>query len=139
MAMVCGGRNGTEGPAWNLALSIGFVLRRGMDLVHFFLWRSLSAGPEIAARNRTGANLHSSRPGPISNRELELLERHLSCCKQRKATVSNRELPTIRNSINIVNPSSSPMSEAPFQPNICDPSLRPITLTKEAPPSFLPG
>jgi hypothetical protein len=30
-----------------------------------------------------------------SNRELDLLERHLSHCKQRKATVSNRELSTV--------------------------------------------
>ncbi len=33
---------------------------------------------------------------PISNRELDLLEPHLSDCKQRKATVSNRELSTNR-------------------------------------------
>jgi hypothetical protein len=34
---------------------------------------------------------------PFSNRELDLLERHLSHCKQRNATVSNRELSTVRN------------------------------------------
>ncbi|MGD0404836.1 MAG: hypothetical protein ABSB66_16760 [Candidatus Acidiferrales bacterium] len=34
---------------------------------------------------------------PLSNRELNLLERHLSHCRQKKATVSNRELSTIRN------------------------------------------
>jgi hypothetical protein len=33
---------------------------------------------------------------PLSNRELDLLEPHLSHCKQRKATVSNRELSTNR-------------------------------------------
>jgi hypothetical protein len=37
---------------------------------------------------------------PISNRELDLLERHLSHCKQRKATVSNRELSTNHGSCN---------------------------------------
>ena len=34
---------------------------------------------------------------PLSNRELDLLEPHLSHCKQRKATVSNREPSTICN------------------------------------------
>src|SRR5271156_3320198 len=95
--MACGRRSGTEDSAWNLASPILPSLRRVMGLVHFFLWRSLSAGPEIAARNRTGANLRSSRPTPISNRELELLERRLSCCKERKATVSNREHSTVQN------------------------------------------
>jgi hypothetical protein len=60
---------------------------------------------------------------PLSNRELELLERHLSHCKQRKATVSNRELSTIHNAPKIVNsapfcnngsPSRAPISEANF-------------------------
>jgi hypothetical protein len=34
---------------------------------------------------------------PLSNRELGLLERALSHCKQRKATVSNRELSAVHN------------------------------------------
>lgn len=43
------------------------------------------------------ASFRLPHPSPISNRELDLLERHLSHCKQRKATVSNRELSTVRN------------------------------------------
>jgi hypothetical protein len=34
---------------------------------------------------------------PISNRELKLLERGLSHCKQRTATAPNRELSTVHN------------------------------------------
>jgi hypothetical protein len=48
--------------------------------------------------SRTSASSHFPNPIPISNRELSLLERELSCCKQRKATLPNRELWTIRNS-----------------------------------------
>jgi hypothetical protein len=43
------------------------------------------------------ASFRLPHPSPISNRELDLLERHLNHCKQRAATVSNRELWTIRN------------------------------------------
>ena len=48
--------------------------------------------------SRTSASPHFPNPIPVSNRELSLLERALSYCKQRKATLSNRELWTIRNS-----------------------------------------
>src|SRR5271156_1784713 len=47
----------------------------------------------------------------FSNRELDLLERGLSHCKQRKATVSNRELWTVENPAKIVNSGSFRMSE----------------------------
>ncbi len=42
--------------------------------------------------SRTSASSHSLHPIPVSNRELSLLERALSYCKQSKATLSNREL-----------------------------------------------
>jgi hypothetical protein len=48
--------------------------------------------------SRTSASSHFPNPIPFSNRELSLLERELSRCKQRKATPSNRELSTVRNS-----------------------------------------
>jgi hypothetical protein len=65
-----------------------------------------SAGPgngrdqgrdEGSERSRTSASSHLPNPVPVSNRELSLLDRELSYCKQRKATPSNRELSTIRN------------------------------------------
>ena len=49
------------------------------------------------SRRFTRTSFRLPHPGPISNRELDLLESDLSHCKQRAATVSNRELPTIRN------------------------------------------
>ena len=49
------------------------------------------------SRRFTRTSFRLPHPGPISNRELDLLERDLSHCKQRAAAVSNRELPTIRN------------------------------------------
>jgi hypothetical protein len=48
--------------------------------------------------SRTSAASHFPNPVPVSNRELSLLERGLSYCKQRKAALSNRKLWTIRNS-----------------------------------------
>ena len=53
---------------------------------------------EAREHSRTSASSRFPNPVPVSNRELSLLERALSCCKQRKATLSNRELWTIRNS-----------------------------------------
>jgi hypothetical protein len=44
--------------------------------------------------SRTSASSHFPNPIPFSNRELSLLERGLSYCKQRKAALSNRELST---------------------------------------------
>jgi hypothetical protein len=54
---------------------------------------------EGSERSRTSGSSRFPRPIPFSNRELSLLERELSRCKQRKATPSNRELSTIRNSV----------------------------------------
>jgi hypothetical protein len=80
-------------------------------------------GPQVAGR----------RPRTLfSNRELDLLERGVSLCKQRKATVSNRELWTVENPAKIVNSSSSPTSEALSLPVIPDTSFRQLT-------SFLTG
>jgi hypothetical protein len=53
---------------------------------------------EGSERSRTSASSHLPNPVPVSNRELSLLERGLSYCKQRQATLSNRELWTIPNS-----------------------------------------
>jgi hypothetical protein len=50
------------------------------------------------SRRFTRASLCVPLLGGISNRELDLLERALSHCKQMTATVSNRELSTVRNS-----------------------------------------
>ena len=80
-------------------------------------------GPQVAApRSRT----------LFSNRELDLLERAVSLCKQRKATVSNRELWTVEDSTKIVNSSSFPTSEALSLPVIPDTNFRQLT-------SFLTG
>lgn len=49
---------------------------------------------EGSEHSRTSASSRFPNPTPVSNRELSLLERALSCCKQRKATLSNRELST---------------------------------------------
>jgi hypothetical protein len=48
--------------------------------------------------SRTSASSRFPNPIPVSNRELSLLERELSYCKQRKANLSNRELSTILSS-----------------------------------------
>jgi hypothetical protein len=61
---------------------------------------------------------------PLSNRELDLLERRLSHCKQRSATVSNRELSTIRDSTGIAAASSSRVSESPSSAAVSDPNFR---------------
>ena len=68
----------------------------------------------------------------FSNRELDLLERGLSHCKQRKATVSNRELWTVENPAKIVNSSSFRMSEELSGPVISATNFR-------QPTSFLTG
>jgi hypothetical protein len=69
---------------------------------------------------------------PLSNRELDLLERRLSHCKQRKATVSNRELSTVCNAPKIVNLIPFSFSENPPRAPISDPNFRQLT-------TFLPG
>ena len=68
----------------------------------------------------------------FSNRELDLLERGLSHCKQRKATVSNRELWAVENPTKIVNSSSFRMSEALSSPVIPNRNFHQLT-------SFLTG
>jgi hypothetical protein len=75
-------------------------------------------GPRVAGR----------RPRTLfSNRELDLLERAVSHCKQRKATRSNRELWTVENSAKIVNSSSFRTSEALSLPVISDTNFRQLT------------
>jgi hypothetical protein len=69
---------------------------------------------------------------PLSNRELDLLERHLSRCKQRKATVSNRELSPVCNSTRIATANSSQVSESRSRAPISDANFRRQT-------AFLPG
>jgi hypothetical protein len=61
---------------------------------------------------------------PLSNRELDLLERHLSHCKQRKATISNRELSTVCDSTGIATANSSQVSESPSSAAVSDPNSR---------------
>ena len=80
-------------------------------------------GPRVAG--------HAPRT-PLSNRELDLLEPGLSDCKQRKATVSNRELWTVGNSMNIGILNPSQMSEELSRPVISDTNFRQLT-------SFLTG
>jgi hypothetical protein len=69
---------------------------------------------------------------PLSNRELDLLEQHLSHCKRRKATVSNRELSTIDNAPKVVNLVPLSISESPSRAPISDPNF-------SQPTTFLPG
>ena len=79
---------------------------------------ALPGAPRVSARGpRT----------PLSNRELDLLERGVSHCKQRKATVSNRELWTVENPAKIVNSSSLRMSEELSLPVISDTNFRQLT------------
>jgi hypothetical protein len=83
----------------------------------------LLRGPRVAG--------HAPRT-PLSNRELDLLERHLSHCKQRKATVSNRELSTVDNVPKIMNLVPFWISERPSRALISAPNFRRLT-------TFLPG
>ena len=85
---------------------------------------SLAAPPIRLVRDRIAVR----RPRTLfSNRELDLLERGLSHCKQRKATLSNRELWTVENSAKIVNSSSLRMSEELSLPVISDTNFRHLT------------
>jgi hypothetical protein len=99
---------------------------------------ALVALPTVSMRGRIGVSVcaptvaHHGTRLAISNRELELLERHLSHCKQRKATVSNRELSTIRDSTGIAAANSSQVSESPSFAAVSDPNSRKLT-------SFLTG
>lgn len=67
------------------------------------------------------------RPSPISNRELGLLERGLSHCKQRNAALSNRELSTVRNSTRIATPNAWQVSESPSSAPASDTNFPPQT------------
>jgi hypothetical protein len=69
---------------------------------------------------------------PISNRELDLLERDLSHCKQRNATVSNRELSTVCNAPKIVNLARSSITENASRATVSDANFGQLA-------TFLPG
>jgi hypothetical protein len=99
---------------------------------------TLAAQSGAPMRRRITASPRSpwaAAPGqrpPLSNRELELLERGLSYCKQRLATVSNRELWTIRD---FAAPSRSVRDRTADLlrgPRVTGRRTRPL-------PSFLPG
>jgi hypothetical protein len=77
--------------------------------------------------SRTSASSHLPNPIPFSNRELSLLERGLSYCKQRKATLSNRELSTNQYCGNFSAPISlhKSLNRSPIRTN------HSLTLTKE--------
>jgi hypothetical protein len=89
-------------------------------------------------RSREGS-LRRPHVAPISNRELDLLERDLSHCKQRTVIVSNRELSTIPNStISVAQPaqprqgSQPPLRKWRSRPAISETNSRPLS-------PFLPG
>jgi hypothetical protein len=99
---------------------------------------ALVAPSAVSMRGRIPVSLREPRVAshgprrPFSNRELDLLERHLSHCKQRKATVSNRELSTVHNAPNIINLVPSSINESPSRAPISDRNFRQLT-------TFLPG
>jgi hypothetical protein len=84
-------------------------------------------GSNRIAVSLSGARLAGHLPRtPLSNRELDLLERHLSHCKQREATVSNRELSTVGN---FTAPSAlgcNPLTVSLHGPRIADHGTRPL-------------
>ena len=87
---------------------------------------------EGTERSREGSPRLPS-PSPISNRELDFLERELNHCKQRTPTVSNRELSTVRNwTIGIVRSalprqgSLSPLRKRRSRAAISDTNSRPL-------------
>jgi hypothetical protein len=103
------------------------------------LSRSAVVAPSAVSRHgRISVSIREPRVAsreprtPLSNRELDLLERHLSHCKQRKATVSNRELSTVYNAPNIINLVPSSINESPSRAPISDRNFRQLT-------TFLPG
>jgi hypothetical protein len=99
---------------------------------------ALIAPSEVSTRGAIPVSLREPRAAdreprtPLSNRELDLLERHLSHCKQRKATVSNRELSTVCDSAGIATASTSQVSGSPSSAAVSDPNSRKLT-------TFLPG
>jgi hypothetical protein len=102
-----------------------------------FLPSPLSVSGKLGS-DRIAVSVRGPRVGhrelrtPLSNRELDLLERHLSHCKQRKATVSNRELSTVCDAPNIVNLVRFSISKSPSRAPISDANFRQLT-------TFLPG
>ena len=125
------------------------------------LSRSSVAAPSAAStRGGISVSLHGTRFAehgprlPLSNRELGLLERRLSYCKQRLATVSNRELWTVHNftaltrlmrdrtvalrySSRIAGSGSRP--PAAFLPGSAQYVECDVTPTKQTTATFLPG
>jgi hypothetical protein len=99
---------------------------------------ALVAPSAVSTHGRTPMSLREPRAAghgprtPFSNRELDLLERHLSHCKQRKATVSNRELSTVDNVPKIMNLVPFWTCETPFPAPISDANFPQLT-------TFLPG
>jgi hypothetical protein len=99
---------------------------------------ALVAPPKVSMRGRIPVLLREPRVAsheprtPLSNRELDLLGRHLSHCKQRNATVSNRELSTIRNAPKIVDSAPFSISASTSHRRISDANFRQLT-------TFLPG
>jgi len=99
---------------------------------------ALVAPSAVPTRGRIPVSLREPRVAshgprtPFSNRELDLLERHLSHCKQRKATVSNRELSTIRDFAATSALTRDRVAVLPRGPRIAGRGSRPLT-------TFLPG
>ena len=99
---------------------------------------ALVAPSAVPTRGRIPVSLREPRVAshgprtPFSNRGLDLLERHLSHCKQRKATVSNRELSTVHNAPKIVNLVPFSISESASPALISDANFPQLT-------TFLPG
>jgi hypothetical protein len=99
---------------------------------------ALVGPPTVSMRGRIAVSVcaptfaHHGTRLAISNRELDLLERRLSHCKQRKATVSNRELSTVCDAPNIVNLVRFSISKSPSRAPISDANFRWLT-------TFLPG
>jgi hypothetical protein len=91
---------------------------------------ALVAPPTVSMRGRIAVSVcaptvaHHGTRLAISNRELDLLERHLSHCKQRKATVSNRELSTVCDSTGIATADSSQVSGSPSSAAVSDANFR---------------
>jgi hypothetical protein len=83
----------------------------------------------LHSRGFNRASFRLPHLAPISNRELDLLERDLNHCEQRTATVSNRELSTNRCSCNFPGPISVNSSRY-YSPLAASHSF---TLTKEGP------
>jgi hypothetical protein len=106
--------------------------------------------------SRTSASSHFPNPIPVSNRELSVLERGLSYCKQRKATLSNRELSTNQCCCNFCAPNSlhKSLDRSPIRSSHSSPATshfstflpgsasrveNDVTCSKQIAEKFLPG